>query len=37
MRATLIFEGRGPTGTSYRIEISLGFVALAWLLKWLGS
>ncbi len=37
MRATLIFEGRGPTGASYQIEISLGFFALAWLLKLLGS
>ncbi len=36
MRATLILEASRSNGTKYRMELSLGVIALGWLLKYFG-
>jgi|GEM_PF-2509041 len=37
MRASLIFEASGSNGAKCRLELSLGVIALSWLLKYFGS
>jgi hypothetical protein len=36
MQATLILEASRSCGSTYRIEITLGFLALGWLLRYFG-
>jgi hypothetical protein len=36
MQATLIFEASRSCGAKYRVEVTLGFFALAWLLRLFG-
>jgi hypothetical protein len=37
MRLALILEASGSSGSKFRVEITLGLVALGWLLGYFGT